>query len=442
MKIKCITELIGNTPLLELDKNITGLKHINLFVKCELFNPLGSLKDRASYAMLEGVLEELKKNKKTVIESSSGNTAKALQVICSINDIPFKTVTNRIKIPETKDILKIVGAEIEELPGLSECPDPTDPNDPVAYIERLVSVNPEKYFHPNQYTNLKNPETHFLHTGKEIFDDMQKVDYFLGTLGTTGSSRGVIEYLLTKNPDLKKIGIIAEKGDNIPGIRNRDEMHEVGIFDKSLYDDIISVNSMEAIDGMLTLNRKVGLLAGPTSGAAFIGSINYLKKIDKSLDKDENAVFIACDRVEWYVSYIKKRRPDIFDESIVVDSIKTIEEKDFEYANLILPENILQFIENEKPIVIDLRGNLAYKNGHIKNSINFTDTYFEEIAENGLPFSKDTKVVFVCAVGDKSRQFSAYLNKKGLSTFSLKGGMVEYRDNDLPLTRDIKRIVL
>lgn len=440
MKIKKITELIGNTPILEVDKKITDLKNVNLFIKCELFNPFGSLKDRAALSMLEDEIDSIKKDDKIVIESSSGNTAKALQVICSINDIPFKTVTNRIKIPETRDILKIVGAEIEELPGLSECPDPSDPNDPVAYIERIVSSNKDKYYHTNQYTNLKNPEAHFLHTGKEIYEDIGNVDYFFGTLGTTGSTRGTIEYLLTKNSNLKKIGIIAEKGDNIPGIRNKDEMHEVGIFEKSLYDDIISVNSMEAIDGMLILNRKIGLLAGPTSGAAYIGAINYLKEIDSTLDKEINVVLIACDRVEWYVSYIKKRRPDIFDSSINNNSVRTLTEDDLIFSKEVKIEELEKFIYDNSLIIIDLRGSLAYKNGHIKNAINITDIYFDDIVESGLPFSSESKILLVCAVGDKSKKYSAYLNKKGLNVYSLDGGMVNYRDSGLPLIREVKRI--
>ena len=442
MKVNSVLELIGNTPIIEIGKEITGLQNVNLFVKCELFNPFGSLKDRPAYNMLKDNIKEIKENGKTVIESSSGNTAKALSIICNMNGIPFKTITNRIKIPETRDVLKIVGTEIEELPGISECPDPTDPNDPVSYIENIVSKDPEKFFHCNQYTNLKNPEAHYLGTGKEIFDDIGNVDYFFGALGTTGSTRGTIEFLLTKNSDLKKVGIIAEKGDNIPGIRNKDEMYEVGIFDKSLYDEVVSVNSMEAIDGMLTLNRKLGILAGPTSGCAFFGALRYLKELDGKLNKKINAVSIACDRVEWYVSYIRKRRPDIFDSDIKVDSVRNIKEEDLKFAKVVECEDITNFISEEKPIIIDLRGNLAYKNGHINDAMNITDTYFDDIVDNGIPFSKESKILLVCAVGDKSYKFSAYLNKKGLNVYSLKGGMTEYREQGLPLVRMMTRAII
>ena len=442
MLYKSVTELIGNTPLIEISKEITKLKNINVYAKCELYNPFGSLKDRAGYAMLKDEIHKLKENNMTVIESSSGNTAKALQIICSMNGIPFKTVTNRIKIPETKEILKVAGAEIEELPGLSECPDPTDPNDPVAYIERIVSENSNKYYHTNQYTNLKNPKAHYEHTGKEIYDDLGKVDYFFGTLGTTGSSRGTIEYLLEKNKNLKKIGIIAEKGDTIPGIRNKDEMYEVGIFNKSLYDEIVSVNSDEAVEEMLVLNRKCGILGGPTSGAAFKGTLKYLREIDDKLKEPANAVFIACDRMEWYMSYIKKRRPEIFDSEIKRETIRTLTEEDMKYAKTIDINNAEEWIEKNNPIIIDLRGNLAYKNGHIANAINITDIFFEDLVDNGTPFSKENSVLLVCSIEDKSKKFSSLLNKKGMNVYSLENGMTAWRENSLPLKRSLREGII
>lgn len=442
MLYKSVTELIGNTPLIEISKEITKLKNINVYAKCELYNPFGSLKDRAGYAMLKDEIQKLKENNMTVIESSSGNTAKAIQIICSMNGIPFKTVTNRIKIPETKEILKVAGAEIEELPGLSECPDPTDPNDPVAYIERIVSENSNKYYHTNQYTNLKNPKAHYEHTGKEIYDDLGKVDYFFGTLGTTGSSRGTIEYLLEKNKNLKKIGIIAEKGDTIPGIRNKDEMYEVGIFNKSLYDEIVLVNSDEAIEEMLVLNRKCGILGGPTSGAAFKGTLKYLREIDDKLKEPANAVFIACDRMEWYMSYIKKRRPEIFDSEIKRETIRTLTEEDMKYAKTININNAEEWIEKNNPIIIDLRGNLAYKNGHIENAINITDIFFEDLVDNGTPFSKENSVLLVCSIGDKSKKFSSLLNKKGMNVYSLENGMTAWRENSLPLKRSLREGII
>lgn len=441
MVYKNIKEMIGNTPLLEIDNKITNLKNIKLYVKCELFNPFGSVKDRTALALIEDDIKEAKQKNKTVIEASSGNTAKALKVLCSMEDIEFKTVTNRIRVPETRDILKILGAKIEELPGLAECPDPSDPNDPVSYIERLVS-NDDSYIHTKQYTNLKNPQVHHK-TGEEIYNDIGNIDYFFGVLGTTGSSRGIIEFLKEKNTKLKKIGIIAEKGEQIPGIRNKDEMHEVGIFDSSLYNEIVEVSSMNAIEGMTILNRKVGLLAGPTTGGAYFATLEYLRKIDDTLDKEVKVVFVACDRVEPYISYIKKRRPDMFDESLKVDSIRTLKDEEIvEYSKEVDTLEVLNFIENEKPIIIDLRGNLAFKNNHIANSINITDVFFDDLIDNGLPFCKQNKVLLVCAIGDKSLKYSAFLNKKGLDVYSLTGGITKYKEDVNKFISGLKRSII
>ena len=440
MLYKSIKELIGNTPLLEIDKEVTGLKNVDLYVKCELFNPFGSVKDRTAFGLLENEIKAVKEKNKTVIEASSGNTAKALQILCSMEGIKFKTVTNRIRVPETRDILKILGAPIEELPGLAECPDPSDPNDPVSYIERMVK-NDDSYLHTSQYTNIKNPNIHH-QTGKEIYDDIGNIDYFFGTLGTTGSSRGVVEFFKERNEPLKKIGVIAKKGEQIPGIRNKDEMHEVGIFDSSLYDEVIEVSSLNAIDGMITLNRRVGLLAGPTSGGAYYATVDYLKKIDKTLSKSIKVVFIACDRVEPYISYIKKRRPDMFDESIKVDSIRNLKEEDMHYAKNIDSLMVKEFIEDKNSIIIDLRGNLAFKNNHISNSMNITDIFFDDLVDNGLPFCKNNRVLLVCAIGDKSLKYSAFLNKKGLDVYSLTGGVTKYKEDGCELISNLKRGII
>lgn len=440
MVVKSVTELIGNTPLVEISKDITGLKNVKLYAKCELYNPFGSLKDRAAYEMLKDDIEDIKKRGKTVIESSSGNTAKALGILCEMNNIPFLTVTNRIKTEEIGKILSISGASIKELPGISECPDPTDPNDPTSYIERMITATPDKYYYSNQYTNLKNPQAHYLHTGKEILEDLENVDYFFATLGTTGSSRGTIECLKEHNPNLVKIGIIASKGDNIPGIRNIDEMYEVGIFDKKIYDEIISISSMEAIDGMLTLVRKCGILAGPTSGACFKKTVEYLKEIDNDLKEEKNAVFIACDRVEPYITYIEKRRPEIFKENSKSNNVFSMIEEDYKYAKEITIDEYDNFINNYNPLIIDLRGNMAYKNIHIKDSINITDVFFDDLVNNGLPFPKDKKVLLICPTGDKSRKYSAYLNKNGLDVYSLKEGFNNYRLNNKELVREIRSI--
>lgn len=402
-----------------------------------MYNPFGSIKDRTALALLKDDIEDIKSCNKKVLESSSGNTAKALQILCSIDDVKFKTITNRIKVLETAEILKLLGAEIKSLPGSATCPDPSDPTNPISYIKRMVNSSSD-YFTTSQYDNIKNPLVHY-NTGKEIYDDLGKIDYFFGTLGTTGSSKGIINFFDELEYDYKKIGIVASESDYIPGIRNKDEMQEVGNFDKKLYDDIIEVNSSDAIDYMMILNRKIGILGGPTSGGAFAATLKVLREEDEKLTSEKKAVFIVCDRVEHYISYIKNRRPEIFSDNYNIDSIKSFKfDKKIEGLE-ILSEEMDEFINLNNPIIIDLRGSVAYKNKHIKNSINILDINFENLLDTAIPISKKDKVILLCAKGDKSLRYSEFLNAKGYSVYSLKNGVVNYFDLGYAYETDLER---
>lgn len=435
-----ISELIGNTPMLKIDPSITGLKNIDLYVKLELFNPFGSVKDRVAWGIIKDDIEEIKRKGKTLIESSSGNTAKGIQALASVYGVNLKVITNRIKIPEVKAILQLQGVEIEELPGQSECPDPTDPDDALAQIDSAIANNPDKYFHTSQYTNPKNPKAHYDTTGKEIYNDLGKVDYIIGTLGTTGSTKGTASFLQEMNPDIIKVGIVSSKGDTIPGIRNIDEMFEVGIFQKDFYNEILEVNSMVALEWSLILIRKIGVLAGPTSGACFKGALDYLSSVDDGLTERKKAVFIACDRMEWYISYYQKRKPELFDIKSKKISLRTLTETDLDEAKMITINEVGDWIKEVKPLIIDLRGSAAFRTSHIENSINIQDAYFEDMISFDIPFSNNQTVLLVCPVGESSKKFAALLNKKGFTNvYSLQGGIVNWRDNGMTLERSSLR---
>ena len=433
MICKNITELIGNTPLFLINPAIHGLKNIDLYAKLESYNPVGSVKDRIAWGILKPHLESIKANRQTVIESSSGNTAKAMQALCSLHGIKFKTVTNRIKIPEVKGILQLMGAQIEELPGLSECPDPTDPNDPLSYIENIIKDNPDGYFHTAQYTNEDNYKSHYETTGPEIHKELKVVDYFIGGLGTAGSTRGTLEYLKEKNPDIKGIGVVSSKHDFIPGIRNQDEMLEVGIFDRSMYYSIEIVESLDAIEAMLMLIRKVGILCGPTSGASYTGALSFLKGLDSTLSTRKTAVFVVCDRVESYISYIYKRRPDIFDGEGSNGMLQKLSTVDQSVVKSLTPHDAMEWAQNKNALIVDLRGSLAFKLKHIPGSINFPEAHLRDVMEYGIPFDKDNKILFVCPQGEQSRKYASYLKIKGFYAANLDGGMLRWQDEGLPL---------
>lgn len=439
MLVNSVLELIGKTPLLKIPGKVHGLKNIALYAKLELYNPFGSLKDRASWGMLSHQLPALLKSRQTVIESSSGNTAKALGAICAMNNIPLRVVTNRIQMKEVKLILQLLGVDVTELPGLSSCPDPNDPSNPVAEIERQMALEPGEYYHTSQYTNELNTAAHRTATGPEIVADLDgKVDYFIAGMGTTGSSRGAGEYLKSVNPALVNVGVIAKKGQVVPGIRNGDEMHEVGLFCKDFYSEIVEVDTEDAVDGVLTLSRKLGVLAGPTSGAAYAAAVRYLSAVEETLSEGErrNAVFIVCDRVEWYLSYLQKYRPALFGLPVRKDTPRTMSEEACAATPRLKVVQAKQWLAGDAPcLVVDLRGGIAYKAGHIPGSFNYPTDKLDEACEFCNPFPTGHRVLLVCPRGEKSRSFAAFLTRHGIVCASLDGGFEAWQRAGEPIEK-------
>lgn len=442
MLVKSVSELIGRTPLLLVDPSVHGLKNIKLYAKLEHLNPLGSLKDRAAWNILAGELDELSASGKSVIESSSGNMAKAMAVLCAMRGIPLRVVTNRISVREVKQILQLLQVDLAEFPSMSSCPDPSDPNNPIAQIEREMAQAPDKFLHTSQFTNAKNMAAHESCTGPEIATDIAcsgngKVDYLIAGMGTTGSSRGCLQYLQGLNPELKAIGVVAKKSHVIPGIRNADEMFEVGLFKRELYEAVIEASTDDAIDGMMTLARKLGVLSGPTSGAAFSAACKYLGQIDQTLTQEANAVFIVCDRLEWYLSYLQKYRPGLFSGGLEKKTgVHSVSEKDASSAPEIdckVAQTLIQSDANT--LVVDMRGGLAYKAGHIPGSVNIPADKLSELLDFGVPFSKSQEILLVCPQGDDSKRFVAYLLSRKYYAKSLAGGFISWRDNGFPLER-------
>lgn len=432
-----ITELIGNTPLLRIDRRVHGLQHIELYAKLEYFNPFGSLKDRIAYGMLKDVLAEVQRGHKTIVESSSGNTAKALCALCALYDLPFKTVTSRIRSPEVRMILHILGAQIEELPCISECPDPFDPNDFLVVAKSLVQAEPEKYYLTDQCFNPKNPQAHYQGTGKELLDDLGSVDYFFTFLGTCGSSFGIGSYLKERNSQTKVFGIASSPGNIIPGGRSMNELWEVGFFEQSFYDDIVEGDAQQAIQGMLELNRKCGILCGPTAGLSYYAGLQRLKQEDALLaqaGKKANAVFIACDRLESYPSFVKKYRPDLVSDNVSRKaSVSDQPAETIARSKHISPSELHAMLQQGSPIVIDIRGNLAYSIGHIPGSINILDEILGQLIEQGPVFPRKISIVLVCGMGNIAPRYAAFLERQGYQAMALTGGIAQWKQEGYQL---------
>jgi S-sulfo-L-cysteine synthase (O-acetyl-L-serine-dependent) len=439
MRYDSITDAIGNTPLVRIDPAVHGLRNIDLYAKLEMLNPFGSVKDRAAWHMTRAEMPDAVARGRTIVELSSGNTAKALAVIAGMHGLPFKTVTNRMRVPEIKELLLLLGARIEELPGQTECLDPMNTEDPLTLFHQALSDPESAYLHTDQYFNPRNTQAHMGGTGPEILKDLEGrvPNWFIAGVGTAGSSSGVAQVLREHDPEVRVIGLVAHKADFIPGIRTIDAVHEVGLFDPATYDAIEPVTSDEAIEGMLTLNRRCGMLAGPTSGAAYHGAVRHLRAIDPGLPERGCAVFIVCDRVESYLSYVRSRRPELLGQPPRKNSVAALTDAEAAAAAVIGVAEAQEWIARSGPLVVDLRSPFAYAALHIDGAVNIVDELFDELVRGGLPFSKSRPVLLACPVGEKSARYAALLTRMGHpDARSLSGGVVAWRDAGAPLVRE------
>jgi cysteine synthase B len=405
---------------------VHGIPNVNLYAKLEMMNPFGSVKDRVAWAMLKDELDDLITNDKMIVENSSGNTSKALQAIAGIYGVHFKLMSALAKIPEPLEVMQIQGAEIEEISQAgTDCFDPNDPNDPQYVIERFVQQAGGSVYFPSQFTNEKNVEVHRETTGQEILKDLSRVDWFFGGLGTTGSSRGIIEAIRTRDTDAKCMAVCATDNTLLPGVRTTGQLWEVGLFHRDLYSDIMGVSPQDSVDAMIELNRKSGLLCGPSAGGQYAAIKKYFAEHPAS--NETNVVFLACDRMEWYISYIKKFRPDIFGLTDTKSVMAYVISNERANQCCVAPENITPWIEQQKPLIIDMRTPASLKILSFDGAMNIPETTLENMIEKNQPFPKDKKVLFICAVGQKSLKVAAYLREKGVESYSLEGGVVAYQ---------------
>lgn len=428
MIINAIEDAIGNTPIMKLDPAKHGLRNIDLYAKLDLLNPFGSLKDRIAKGMLEPHWDELISKGKTVIEGSSGNTAKSLAVLCRKNGLGFRVYTNRVKLPEIRQILQLLGAEIEELPSLSDCPDPMDNNSFFAVADGVAKAEPDKYMYTDQIFNPLNLQSHYASTAKEIHDDIGEFQYYINFLGTCGSSMGVIKYAQEHFKEkMVCYGVVASPGHHVPGGRNMNELWETSFFDKDVFDEFIHGTARESVEGIISLCRDYGILAGPTSGLQYYAGLKRLKEEDAKLEdtgQRKKAVFIACDRVEPYMTYIKKYYPEIFSTATTTrPRVDTLPANDIEASPAIEPEALPAMLTEGNVFTVDVRGNFAFNMGHLPGAVNILDELFGQMIEEGPIFDKSKKILVTCGIGNISRKYAAFLVKQGYDAFSLKGGI-------------------
>lgn len=299
---RSLTDLIGNTPLLELcnyNKN-AGIEAL-VAAKLEYFNPGGSVKDRIGYAMIREAEEKgiLSKNS-VIIEPTSGNTGIALAYIGASKGLRVILTMPETMSLERRNLLKALGAELVLTPGIQGMK---------GAIDKALELSKEipDSFIPQQFSNPSNPEIHRKTTAEEIWRDTDgRVDIFVAGVGTGGTVTGVGEALKMKNPNIK---IIAVEPNDSPvlsgGNPGPHKIQGIGagfvpdVFNREIIDEIFKVKNEEAFETSRKLAKSEGLLVGISSGAAVYAATEAARRPE---NKGKMIVVLLPDTGERYLS--------------------------------------------------------------------------------------------------------------------------------------------
>jgi len=294
------TELIGNTPLVRLNRITEGTK-AEVVAKLESFNPLGSVKDRIGVSMIVAAEERGLINKDTVIvEPTSGNTGIALAFVCAARGYKLILTMPDTMSLERRQLLSVFGAELVLTPGVEGMPGA------VRKAEQLVAENPN-YLMPQQFKNLANPEIHRLTTAEEVWRDTNgEVDILVSGVGTGGTITGVAEVIKPRRPQFKAIAV--EPADSPVLSGGKPGAHKIqgigagfvpDVLRTDLVDEIIKVTNEDAGITARRLAKEEGILAGISSGAATWAALEVARRPE---NKGKLIVVVLPDTGERYLS--------------------------------------------------------------------------------------------------------------------------------------------
>lgn len=299
---RSLTELIGNTPLLELRNYVQAHQlKATILAKLEYFNPAGSVKDRIAKAMIDDAEEKgLLKTGSVIIEPTSGNTGIGLASVAAARGYRVILTMPETMSVERRKLLKGYGAELVLTEG------PLGMKGAIDKAEELAKEIPNAFI-PAQFDNPANPAAHKVTTGPEIWNDTDgNVDFFVAGIGTGGTITGTGEYLKSKNPDLKVIAV--EPSDSPLLSQGKFGPHKIqgiganfvpSVLNTSVYDEIIAVESDDAFAVGKELARKEGLLVGISAGAALWAATEVARRPE---NEGKTIVVLLPDTGDRYLS--------------------------------------------------------------------------------------------------------------------------------------------
>jgi cysteine synthase A len=301
MNIKAnVLELIGNTPLVRLNKVTDGVK-AEVVAKLESHNPLASVKDRIALAMIEDAERRgLLKKGSVIVEPTSGNTGIGLAYVAAVKGYRCVLTMPESMSVERRKLLKIFGAEVVLTPA------PRGMGGAIEKAREILDSTPDSFM-PQQFENPANPEVHRKTTAEEIWKDTEgKVDILVSGVGTGGTITGVSEFIKKRKKDFRAIAVEPAKSPVLSG--GSPSPHRIqgigagfvpGVYNKSLVDEIIKVDDEDAGKIARRLAKEEGLLVGISSGAAAWAALEVARRKDSA---GKLIVVVLPDTGERYLS--------------------------------------------------------------------------------------------------------------------------------------------
>jgi len=289
-----ILDLVGRTPLIRLRQIEKECPGVEIYAKAEWQNPGGSVKDRAASRMIaEGEASGKLKHGKTILDATSGNTGIAYAMIGAARGYKVKLCVPENASHERKLILRAFGAELVLTSPLES----TD--GAIREARRLFAENPDEYFYPDQYNNDGNWRAHYDTTGPEIIEQTAgTLTHFVAGLGTSGTFVGTARRLRKFNPAIKLISFQpATAFHGLEGLKHMESAIVPGIYDPTIADQDLRVESEDAFDMVRRLAREEGVMAGISSGAAIAAVLQVAKGLKSGI-----IVTVCPDGAEKYLT--------------------------------------------------------------------------------------------------------------------------------------------